>query len=257
MKIFKQDLKAVAHHLQEEYRTTPPFPHVCIDGLFEDEFLKKVVKSFPPRGKKWHTYDNTFEKKLLNSDIDSMNQILASLFDALNSDLFLNFLEELSGCKNLIADPTLMGGGMHQICRGGKLDIHSDFNYHYKTKNRRALNCILYLNKGWLDEYGSHLELWDATMSECVQKIAPVFNRLVVFNTSDISYHGHPDPLMCPENVTRKSIAAYYYVKPDSPDEFKNSRATKYMKRPQDPYDPATEAERKLRVIPRDKREKK
>jgi len=257
MKIFKQDLVVVAERLKDEYRVNPPFSNVCIDGLFEDEFLRKVIDSFPPMGKKWHTYDNAFEKKLLNADVDSMNHILGSLFQALNSDPFLNFLEELSAHDKLIADRELMGGGLHQICRGGKLDIHSDFNYHYKTKNRRALNCILYLNEGWIEGYGGQLELWNATMTECVQKIAPVFNRLVVFNTSDVSYHGHPDPLMCPEGVTRKSIASYYYVKPDSPDEFKNSRATKYMRRPQDPYDADVEEQRKLRVIPRDKREKK
>ena len=257
MKIFKNNLKLIANQYKADYQNAKPFPYVSIDGLFDDDMLTKVIDSFPPIGKKWHTYDNTFEKKLLNADLKTMNETLQNFFDALNSKTFLKFLEQLSGIDNLIADYTLMGGGLHQIKKGGKLDIHSDFNYHYKTKNKRALNCILYLNKNWPDEYGSHLELWNSDMSKCVKKISPEFNRIVIFNTSDVSYHGHPDPLMCPESITRKSIAAYYYIKPDSYDEFENSRATKYMKRPQDKHDPEKEKERRLRVIPRDKREKK
>ena len=48
-------------------------------------------------------------------------------------------------------------------------------------------------------------------MKECHQKILPIFNRCVVFSTTDFSYHGHPDPLTCPEDRTRKSLALYYY----------------------------------------------
>ena len=36
-------------------------------------------------------------------------------------------------------------------------------------------------------------------------------NRAVVFNTTDWSWHGHPEPLRCPPGWTRRSIALYYY----------------------------------------------
>ena len=39
-------------------------------------------------------------------------------------------------------------------------------------------------------------------MTACEQKIRPSFNSMVIFKTDDFSYHGHPDPLTCPENIT-------------------------------------------------------
>ena len=104
-----------------------------------------------------------------------------------------------------------MGGGLHQIERGGYLKIHADFNRHPKFNLDRRLNLLLYLNENWKEEYGGHLELWNNQMTACVRRISPIFNRCVIFNTTDFSYHGHPEPLTCPEHVTRKSLALYYY----------------------------------------------
>jgi Rps23 Pro-64 3,4-dihydroxylase Tpa1-like proline 4-hydroxylase len=249
----------VAKSHSDSYCKGNPFPHIILDGLFDDTFLSNITKEGFLIGKqKWHHYDNTFERKSLNSDVGSMSDNLKQFFNFLNSDKFLEFLEKLSGYSGLIPDLDIMGGGMHQICRGGKLDIHSDFNYHYKTKNLRVMNCILFLNKDWKEEYGGHLELWDEEMRGCVQKVLPIFNRMVIFNTNDVSYHGHPDPLMCPEHMSRKSIAMYYYVDVEDKSVFEEkSRSTKYMRRPDDPYDTAIEEERRIRVIPRDKRGKK
>jgi hypothetical protein len=104
-----------------------------------------------------------------------------------------------------------MGGGLHQIERGGYLKIHADFNRHPKFKLERRLNLLLYLNENWKEEYGGHLELWNREMTHFVHKILPTFNRCVIFNTTDTSYHGHPEPLACPQGMTRKSLALYYY----------------------------------------------
>ncbi len=70
------------------------------------------------------------------------------------------------------------------------------------------------MNKDWQEDWGGHLELWEKDMSKCAVKISPSFNRLVIFETNDDSFHGHPDPLLCPDNVTRKSMALYYYTVP-------------------------------------------
>lgn len=130
----------------------------------------------------------------------------------LNSSTFLDFLSKITGIENLIADSYFEGGGMHQIRRGGKLKIHADFNRHPRYDLDRRLNALLYLNPDWQEEYGGNLELWDRHMTSCVVRIAPLFNRFVVFATTDFTYHGHPDPLTCPEDVTRKSLALYYYT---------------------------------------------
>jgi 2OG-Fe(II) oxygenase superfamily len=125
---------------------------------------------------------------------------------------FLQFLETLTGFGGLIPDMNFEGGGLHQIERGGFLKIHLDSNTHPRFPLARRINLLLYLNRDWREEYHGQLELWDKEMSCCVHKILPVFNRCVIFTTSDLSYHGHPDRLECPPGMTRKSIAVYYYT---------------------------------------------
>ena len=96
----------------------------------------------------------------------------------------------------------------------------------------RRLNLILYLNKGWLEEYGGNLELWDRAMTRCERRILPIANRCVIFNTTDFSNHGHPDPLACPEGMTRKSMALYYFSNGRPTEEMSRVRGTEFAARP-------------------------
>jgi hypothetical protein len=135
----------------------------------------------------------------------------------LNSGPFLASLTALTGIEGLIADGTLTGGGQHQIARGGRLGVHADFPEHPENGLARRLNVIVYLNEDWQPEWGGALELWDADMARCVRRVQPELGRLVVFSTTRTAFHGHPDPLQCPEGVTRKSLALFYFTK-DQPD---------------------------------------
>jgi Rps23 Pro-64 3,4-dihydroxylase Tpa1-like proline 4-hydroxylase len=143
----------------------------------------------------------------------SFGQNTKELIHFLNTESFLQFLQKLTGIEEtLLPDPYLIGGGLHEIKRDGFLKIHADFNKHTKTKLDRRINVLLYLNKDWEDEYGGNFELWNKDMTLCEKKIKPDFNTLAIFSTSDYSYHGHPSPLNCPVNSSRKSIALYYYT---------------------------------------------
>ena len=75
----------------------------------------------------------------------------------------------------------------------------------------RRLNILIYLNKNWNDNYGGNLQLWNKEMTKCEKKISPEFNKMVIFSTTDFSYHGNPDKINCPKDNSRKSIAMYYY----------------------------------------------
>jgi Rps23 Pro-64 3,4-dihydroxylase Tpa1-like proline 4-hydroxylase len=157
-------------------------------------------------------FDNPREKKLGNLDrLLEVDETIAGFLVAMNSPSMLDFLEKLTGIDGLIPDPYFGGGGLHQIVRGGFLKIHTDFNWHPKLKLDRRLNLLVYLNKDWREDYGGHLELWDRALKRAEKSILPVFNRTVVFSTTDFSYHGHPRPLRCPDSTTRKSISLYYY----------------------------------------------
>lgn len=207
-----QKFRALGKQFQSAYAGASPFPHIVIDDFLPPEILESILKEFPnPEQIDWKQYDNPEEKKLASRGETQMGDATRLLLYQLNSSGFLEFLETLTGIDGLISDPHFWGGGLHQIKRGGYLKVHIDFNYYRKLNLERRLNFLLYLNKDWQESYGGHLELWEKDMARCGKRILPIFNRCVVFSTTSESYHGHPEPLTCPEDRTRKSLALYYY----------------------------------------------
>jgi hypothetical protein len=205
-------LNADPQALRERYATARPFPHVVLDGLFPDARLEEVLAEFPrPGGIPWRRFDNPTEKKLGYVHGTPLEPCLQAFLWEMSAPPVLEFLQELTGIEGLIPDPYFGGAGPHQIERGGFLEIHADFNWHPLLRLDRRLNLIVYLNKDWRDEYGGHLELWDRDMARCERRVLPVWNRTIVFNTTDFANHGHPAPLACPEGMTRKSLSFYYY----------------------------------------------
>ena len=197
---------------KQEYDNADPFPHIVIDDFLPAEVLDNVLEDFPkPREIDWWAFNNNNEIKLGTKNEAQLPQIARNVCAELNSGYVLDWLEALTGVKGLVADTRLVGGGLHQIESGGKLGIHLDFNIEPKTKLSRQLNLLLYLNKQWFDNWGGDLELWNEDKTGCVKKVSPIFNRCVIFNTTGKSWHGHPHPLNTPEDITRKSLALYYY----------------------------------------------
>lgn len=199
--------------LREAYESAAPFPHAVLDGLFPDSALEEVLAEFPRPGEiEWVQFDSPTERKLGYSYRSRLRPAVQTFLWIMNSAPMLEFLEALTGIRGLIPDPYFGGAGPHQIEAGGFLKVHADFNWHPLLHLDRRLNVLVYLNQDWREEYGGHLELWDREVTRCVQKILPVFNRTVVFSTTDHSFHGHPTPLACPAGRTRKSISLYYYT---------------------------------------------
>ena len=219
--------------LVDGYRTAKPFPHAVLDNFLDVASAEQAQQAFPRvQDQGWIHYVHVNEKKHGLNKMDRLPPYLREVILKLNSDRFVRFLEKLTGIQGLHADDMLEGGGLHQSQRGGFLNIHADFTVHPHKRNwKRRVNVLVYLNKNWQTEWGGDLELWERDMSACGQKIAPVFNRCVVFNTDEDSYHGLPDPIQCPEEETRKSIALYYFtVEEKAP----SLRTTNYRARPTD-----------------------
>lgn len=213
-------LRADPLRLREQYVRAEPFPHVVLDELFDAATLDALVAEFPRPGEiQWVEFDNVREKKLGYRYEAPLGENLQTFLYVMNSAPVLQFLEALTGIEGLIPDPYYGGAGPHQILRGGFLKVHVDFNWHPLLKLDRRLNLIVYLNKDWREEYGGHIELWNREVTVCERKILPIFNRTIVFNTTDFSYHGHPAPLACPESTSRKSISFYYYTNGRPPEE--------------------------------------
>jgi hypothetical protein len=211
--ISAETLHEIARTRREDYARADPFPHAVFDDFFPEQALLEILKEFPtPEAIDWQRFNTPNEKKLASRRETQLGDYTRHFIWELNSSVFISFLETLSGIKGLVPDPHLGGGGLHQIERGGLLKIHADFNRHLGLELDRRVNVLLYLNRDWKEKYGGHLELWDRGMKQCVKRLLPVFNRMVVFSSSDFSFHGHPDPLTCPKGWSRKSLAMYYYT---------------------------------------------
>ncbi|MDO3642701.1 2OG-Fe(II) oxygenase [Mucilaginibacter sp. L3T2-6] len=209
-----EDLQQLARDKQQEYLNAKPFPSIVFDNFFNEEILTQVLNDFPDLSKKKDviTYDNHNEKKFEAKGERYFSDVTKAFAHYLNSQPILEFLQELTSIKEiLLPDPYFVGGGYHEIKPGGLLKVHADFNKHDFTKLDRRINLLVYLNKDWEDSYGGHFELWDEQMTKSHRKVLPIFNRVAIFSTTDFSYHGHPDPLTCPPDRSRKSLALYYY----------------------------------------------
>jgi Rps23 Pro-64 3,4-dihydroxylase Tpa1-like proline 4-hydroxylase len=229
----------VAKH-RSDYAQAIPFPHIVIDDFLPPALLESVLHEFPQVNSiQWQTFNSSAEKKLASNHERQMGELTRFLLYQLNSSTFLTFLEQLTGIEGLIPDPHFVGGGLHQIERGGFLKMHVDFNRHTTLNLDRRLNLLIYLNQDWQEAYGGNLELWDQDMTRCEQKILPIFNRCVIFSTTDFSYHGHPNPLTCPEGQTRKSLALYYYSNGRPAEEVSGGHSTLFKTRPNEQLESA------------------
>ena len=207
-----EECKAAGAALAADYAAAQPFPHAVIDDFIDAGLLRRVLAEFPSVDGRTH-FDRAQERlkyQFHPNTIDSA--LIRNLLAELNSDAFIRFIEAISGIKGLIPDPYYSGGGLHEIHAGGHLSVHADFNIHGRMKVERRLNLLIYLNDDWPPEYGGNLELWDKGMTARQKAIAPLFGRAVLFNTALDSFHGHPEPLTCPRDRARRSIALYYYT---------------------------------------------
>ena len=209
-----QNLTEIALREKTNYLTAEPFPNIILNNFFNNDFLNIILNEFPNLSKlhESQSYNAKNEIKLSNKNYDKFPSTIKLFIDFLNSNIFLNFLQNLTSInEKLVSDPHLEGGGLHEIKSGGVLKIHTDFNRHPFLDLDRRINVLIYLNKNWQESYGGHLEFWNKNMSKCEKKISPSFNKMAIFSTTDFSNHGHPDPLKCPKEMSRKSIALYYF----------------------------------------------
>ncbi|GIX30342.1 MAG: hypothetical protein KatS3mg124_0814 [Porticoccaceae bacterium] len=228
----RQTIAALAGH----FRTARPYGYANVGALFDPGWLQAAAREIDLHLASLPAEPNFYgsHRKHRLSDAARLPPTVASLVAGLNAPPFLAILEEISGIAGLRADPELRGGGVHAIGAGGYLKLHTDFNWHPGLGLYRRLNLLIYLNEDWPDEWGGHVELWDETLSRRLYSLAPRLGNALLFETTDTSFHGHPDPLRCPEGIFRKSIALYYYTA-DRPAEhlrFGPCQLTQYRERP-------------------------
>lgn len=231
------DLEKVDRRFRSEastYQNAQPFPHIAMQDVFDADVLRAMAGEFPTAETMAGRFTGEIEGgKFTETDWSKFGPVTQQFVAACNSGPFLHSLSELTGIPGLIADPYLSGGGQHQTGRGGRLKVHSDFNVHPFLNLTRRLNMLVYLNEGWQEEWGGSLELWDVDMTKAEVRIPPVLGQVAIFTTSDISFHGLPDPLQCPEGTFRRSVAFYYFTADgDTPE----PRSTLWKERPNEDF---------------------
>lgn len=201
--------------LKTKIKNAQPFPHFYLDNFLNEDFAEEVYNAFPSfeQAQKIGTgFHKVNEKlKIQITDANLFPDPMKRLNQLLSSTEFVEMISDLMDIPLLLADPDLVGGGIHETNSGGHLDVHVDFNI-LKGKNwHRRLNILIYFNKDWKEDYGGYFDIWDKEVKKCYGTFAPAFNRVFVFETSEISFHG-VTPVTCPPNILRKSFAAYYYT---------------------------------------------
>ena len=220
--------------LEGRYQAAKPFPHIHLTDFLDPDTACAAAGEFPDTSSDaWIQYKHFNENKAGLAKRELFPESIGRIVDELNGPEFLKWLSRLAGIPDLVSDPGLEGGGLHQSARGGFLNLHTDFTMHHRNKNwKRRINLILYLNPQWQLEWGGAIELWDEQMRQCCTSVAPLFNHALIFSTTDNSYHGFPDKLRCPDGMSRKSLALYYYT--IERDSHFTGRSTDYQPRPTD-----------------------
>jgi hypothetical protein len=209
--------------LREDFLTSKPFNHIIIDDFFTDEVVDKLVSEFPSYNSDvWNChYNNPIENKKTCNHWDKFQKHTYSAFQYLCSSKFENIISEITGNNELHSDFGLHGGGLHSHSLSGNLNIHLDYSVHPKLNLKRNFNLIVYLTPEWNSQWGGGLELWsndDQTNKpkDLIQTVENKFNRAVLFDTTQHSWHGLPNHLKCPDTIARQSFAIYYLTPVES-----------------------------------------
>lgn len=230
-----EELIQLGKENHEAYVNNAPFPNHSFDNLLSPEFLGKVLAEFPSLENGGIKFNDANQIKYASVGEKQFGDNTKILMHFLNSEPFLEFLTNLTGIQDLIPDPYFEGGGYHQSKAGGMLKIHADFNKNRKLGLDRRINVLVYLNKDWEESYGGHFELWDEDMKKCEKRFLPIFNRMAMFSTTSTSYHGLPEPITCPDDRSRQSLALYYYTNGRPDEEIipgKENHRTLFKQRP-------------------------
>jgi Rps23 Pro-64 3,4-dihydroxylase Tpa1-like proline 4-hydroxylase len=226
------DLSSLADRNREDYRAASPWPHLVTKGLFPLDLLaaaeSEALQQIPDLPIK------RTARIVKRESPEPSGPAITGILDALSGGNFVSFLKDLTGIEGLMADTTYAWAGLHVLPSGGYQALHRDFRAHPVTGHYHRVNVITYLNTTWKEEYGGELELWRADKSSAARRVAPMAGTTVIFETTATAYHAVPDPIRCPADMARVSLAVDYFTADPGP----NNPKETYFRRPKRPQDP-------------------
>lgn len=172
-----------------------------LEDLFE--FKKDSFKIFDRNG------SMMYEWQKYNQNVTPVAYNLISYF---HSSEFVKWLEEITEIKGLIPDIHLHGAGYMRSGKGDSLKIHTDFNWQDDIKLNRVLTLAIYLNDGWQKEWNGDIQLWDKKNKECIKNYFPGWGNCIIWEYDEFGFHGHPNPIDCPDDEYRDGFRLFYYT---------------------------------------------
>ena len=204
---------AYVERLAHDFRSALPFPHLVVEGWFSPDLLTMALEEFDLFSPEyWRSVTGAHEHTFRSRPGVNFGPAAQIYFGLVNSGWFLDVLSKIVSIPDLIPDPYLYGGGMHETRNGGRFGIHRDFDVHLRNGLRNELVILTYLNHKWNSSWDGDLELWNESRHQRTASIIPEFGRSIIMRHGPASYHGHPRPMNAPEGVVRRSLATYYYT---------------------------------------------
>jgi Rps23 Pro-64 3,4-dihydroxylase Tpa1-like proline 4-hydroxylase len=197
--------------LKAEFNAGKPYRHLKIENFLDESFASSLYENFPGLDLMSRKYAGLNENKAEGAGFENFHPGFNQLKATLNTPEFYKALSTITGIADLYSVDDALGMGVHQGIDGSYLDIHIDFNIHHVRNIHRRVNLLIFLNKNWKEEYGGSIELWNADVSKLENSYLPLFNRCVIFETSEISYHGY-GKIHVPPGESRKSFYGYFYT---------------------------------------------
>ncbi len=225
--------------LARQFEAAQPFKHVVIDRFLDDEFCRDLMEKFPSFDASRAVNEHgEIGRKAVFPDLPRLGPAYQRFDQLMRGSEFLELMSRITGIPKLLYDPEYVGGGTHENLSGQELDPHVDFNYHPKRRWHRRLNLIVFLNPDWDAGWGGCLELirdpWSRNGGGAVERVTPIANRAVIFETTESSWHGFERVQLPPDGpvASRRSIAVYFYTQDRPAAETAADHSTVYVQRP-------------------------
>ena len=185
------------------------FKYWVIDNLLPDDIAVKIARAFPDE-EKLRQRDSLREYKRVGVDFDSYDKLMEQITYVFHDAEIVKSIEDLTGFQKMIPDRELYAGGLSSMTNNSFLNPHLDNSHNDSKSHYRILNLLYYVSEDWKTESGGNLVLFPYGINEESVTVTSRFNRLVLMETHDKSYHGVSK---VNSQIARRCVSNYYFSK--------------------------------------------
>lgn len=199
--------------------------HFALDEVLPDAIAREIYAQFP-KPSKMHLMSSPGKIRLKYSHLKDVNPLLREINQAIQDPRVVAMVEEITGIKNQIPDPTRFAGGISTLMPGYFINPHLDNSHDIEVKRYyRTVNILYYVSPDWCLENGGNYELWDESIENHLV-VPSLFNRIIVMETNQTSWHA-VNPVLC--DKPRCCVFNYYFSEqsPEGIDYFFNHSSFK------------------------------